>query len=79
MDYKGNKKDKKPHDQNGDLIKSNEESSKSKKKNSQKKKVKGEMRKCAYYGKGFHPERSCMKKKNDMLNQILEKTQHLSS
>ena len=31
------------------------------------------MSKCAYYSKGYHPESSYMKKKIDMLNQILEK------
>ena len=31
------------------------------------------MSKCAYCGKGYHPERSCMKKQTDMLNQLLEK------
>ena len=39
----------------------------------QKKKNKGEMSKCAYCSKGFHPESSCMKKKIEMLTQILEK------
>ena len=31
------------------------------------------MRKCAYYGKGFHPERYFMKKKIDMSTQLLGK------
>ena len=31
------------------------------------------MRKFAYCGKGFHPERSCMKTKIYILNQLLEK------
>ena len=31
------------------------------------------MNKCAFYSKGYHPERSCMKNKIDMLTQILEK------
>ena len=31
------------------------------------------MRKCAYCGKGFHPESSCMKKQIDMLTQLLDK------
>ena len=37
------------------------------KKNFQKKKNKGEMSKCAYCSKGYHLERSCMKKKIDVL------------
>ena len=36
-------------------------------------KGKGEMSKCAYRGKVFHPKRSCMKKQIDMLTKILEK------
>ena len=60
-DFKVNSKDKKkvknPLDKKGDKSKSHDESSKSKKK---KGKCKG--RKCAYYGKGFHPKSSCMKK-----------------
>ena len=39
------------------MFKSHEESSNSKKKHPQKKKGKGEGSKCAYCGKGFHPER----------------------
>ena len=31
------------------------------------------MIKCAYYGKGFHPKSSCMKKQIDMVSQILKK------
>ena len=31
------------------------------------------MSKCAYYDKGYHPERYCMKKQIDMLTQLLEK------
>ena len=72
-DYKGNKKDKKPPEQMGDNSKSHEESSNSKKNKSQKKKGKGEMSKCAYYDKGYHPERYCMKKQIDILTQLLEK------
>ena len=43
------------------------------KKNPQKKKNKGEMSKCAYSSKGNHFESSHMKKKIDMLTQLLEK------
>ena len=43
------------------------------KKNFQKNKNKGEMSKCTYSSKGYHPESSCMKKKIHMLTQILEK------
>ena len=68
MDSKGKKKDKKPPDQKGDKSKSHEESSKSK-----KNKGKGEMSKCAYCGKGFNLEISCMNKQIDMLTQRLEK------
>ena len=39
----------------------------------QKKKKKGEMRKCAYCSKGYHPESSCMKNQIDMLTQLLQK------
>ena len=58
MDSKGKKKvnSKKPTNQKKDKSKSHEESSSSKK-NSQKKKDKVEMSKCAYCGKGYHPER----------------------
>ena len=38
------------------------------KKNSKKKKNKVEMSKCAYVIKGYHPERSCMKKKIDRVD-----------
>ena len=65
MDSKSKKKAK-------NTPKSQEEPSGSKK-NFQKKKNKGEMRKCAYYSKGYHLERSCMKKQIDMLTQLLEK------
>ena len=73
MDSKGKKKAnlKKPTDQKKDKSKSHKESSISKK-NSQKNKAKGEMIKCTYCGKGFHPKSSCMKKQIDMLTQILE-------
>ena len=74
MDSKGKKNSnpKNPPYQKRVKYKSHEESSGSKK-NSQKKNGKGEMSKCAYCGKGFHPESSFMKKKIDMLNQLLEK------
>ena len=42
------------------------------KKNFQKNKNKGDMSKCAYYSKGYHPENSYMKKQIDMLTQLLE-------
>ena len=74
---KGNKKDKKPPDQKGDKSKYHEKSSNFKKKSSHKKKGKGEMSKCAYCGKGFHLEISCMKKQIDMLTQILKKHKYL--
>ena len=67
VDSKSKKKDKNPLEQKRDKEKSQEESSGSKKKN------KGEMSKCAYYSKGYHPKSSCMKKEIDMLTQILEK------
>ena len=72
VDSKGKKKAKKPPEQKRDKNKSLEEPQGSKK-NPQKKKNKGEMSKCAYYSKGNHPEISCMKKKIDMLTQLLEK------
>ena len=62
VDSKVKKKSKKPLNKKGDKSKSHEESSNSKKKKSHKKKGKGEVSKCAYCGKGFHPESSCMKK-----------------
>ena len=71
VDSKGNKKAKNPLGQKGDKSKSHEESSNSKKKKSQKKKSKAEMIKCAYCGKGFNPERSCMNKKKYILTQLL--------
>ena len=69
---KGKKKAKKPLEQKRDKNKSLEEPQGSKK-NPQKKKNKGEMRKCAYCSKGNHPKISCMKKKIDMLTELLEK------
>ena len=71
VDSKENNKDKKAPDQKGYKFKSHEESSNSKKKNSQKKKGKGEMIKCAYYGKGLHPDSSYMKKQINILTQLL--------
>ena len=73
VDSKVNKNAKKPPDQKGDKSKYHEESSNFNKKSSQKKKGKGEMSKCAYCGKGFHLEISCMKKHIDMLTQVPEK------
>ena len=72
VDSKSKKKYKKPHEQKRDKSKSQEEPSGSKK-NFQKKKNKGEVSKCTYCSKGYHPENSCMKKKIDMLTQLLEK------
>ena len=72
VDSKRKMKAKKPPDQKRDNNKSPEEPQGSKK-NYQKKKNKGEMSKCAYYNKGNHTESSCMKKKIDMLTQLLEK------
>ena len=72
MDSKINKKAKKPPKQKRDKNKSPEEPQGSKK-NFQKKKNKGEMSKCAYCSKGYHPESSCMNKQIDMLTQLLEK------
>ena len=69
---KRKKKDKNPPEKKRDKSKSQEEPSGSKK-NFQKKKNKGEMRKCAYYSKGYDLESSCMKKKIDMLTQLLDK------
>ena len=66
VDSKGNKKSKNPPKQKRDKNKSQEEPQGSKKN-------KGEMSKCTYYGKGFHPESSCMKNQIDMLTQLLEK------
>ena len=61
VDSKGKNKSKKPLDQKRDKNNSPEEPQGSKK-NPKKKKNKGEMSKCAYCSKGYHPERSCMKK-----------------
>ena len=72
VDSKIKKKAKNPPEENRDKNKSQEEPQGSKK-NSQNKKNKGEMSKCTYYSKGYHPESSCMKKKIDMLTQLLEK------
>ena len=66
VDSESNKKAKNPLEQKKDKNKSQEEPEGSKK-NSQKKKNKGEMSKCSYYNKGYHPESSCMKKQIDML------------
>ena len=64
VDSKGKKKSnsKKPPKKRRDKCKSQEDPSGSKK-NFQKKKNRGEMRKCAYCSKGYHPERSCIKRK----------------
>ena len=72
VDSKRKKKAKIPPEQKRDKNKSQEETQGSKK-NSQMKKNKGQMSKCAYYSKGYHPESSCMKKQIDMLTQLLEK------
>ena len=71
VDSKRKKKHKNPPEQKRDKKNSQEEPQGSKK-NFQKKKNKGEMSKCAYYSKGYHLERSCMKKQIDMLTQFLE-------
>ena len=72
VDSKSKKKAKNPPDQKRDKNKSQEEPQGSKK-NFQKKKNKGEMRKCAYCSKGYHPKSSFMKNKIYMLTQLLEK------
>ena len=72
VDSKGKKKAKEPLEQKRDKNKSQEDPQGSKK-NFQKKKNKGKMSKCAYCSKGCHLEISCMKKKIDMLTQLLEK------
>ena len=72
VDSKSKKKDKKPPEKKRDKSKSQEEPFGSKK-NFQKMKNKGEINKCAYCSKGYHPESSCMKKKINMLTQLLEK------
>ena len=66
VDSKGNKKAKNPLDQKKDKNKSQEEPQ-GPKKNFQKNKNKGEMSKCAYFSKGYHPKSSCMKNQIDML------------
>ena len=66
VDLKSKKKAKNPPEQKRDKNKSQQDPQGSKK-NSQKKKNKGEMSKCAYYSKGYHPESSCMKKQIDLL------------
>ena len=72
VDSKGKKKAKKPPEQKRDKNKSQEEPQGSKK-NFQKKKNKGEMSKCAYCSKGYHPESSCMNKQIYMLTKLLKK------
>ena len=72
VDSKGKKKAKNPPAQKRGKNKSQEEPQGSKKK-FQKKKHKGEVSKCAYYSKGYHPKRSCMKKQIVMLTQLMEK------
>ena len=62
VDSKRKKKYKNPPEKKRDKNKSQEEPQGSK-----KKKNKGEMSKCTYYSKGYHPESSCMKNKIDML------------
>ena len=62
MDSKINKKYKKPPEQKRDKSKSQDETAGSKT-NFQKNKNKGEMSKCTYYSKGYHPKSSCMKNK----------------
>ena len=66
MDSKSKKKSKNPPEQKRDNNKSQEETQGSRKN-------KGEMSKYAYCSKGYNPERSYMKKRIDMLTQILEK------
>ena len=72
VDSRRKKKSKNPPKQKRDKSKSQEEPQGSKN-NSKKKKNKGEMMKCAYCSKGYHPESSYMKKQIDMLTQLLEK------
>ena len=57
VDSKGKKKAKKPLEQKRDKNKSQEEPQGSKKN-------KGEMSKCTYCSKGYHPESSCIRKTN---------------
>ena len=63
VDSKGKKKVKNPPEQKREKENSQEDPS-GFKKNFQNKKNKGEMSKCAYCSKGYHPESSCMKKTN---------------
>ena len=72
VDSKGKKKAKNPPKQKRDKNKSQKDPQ-GFKKNLQKEKNKGEMSKCAYCNKGYHPESSCMKKQIDMLTQLPEK------
>ena len=60
VDSKRKKKDKNSSKKKIDKEKSQEESSSSKK--NPQKKNKGEMSKCAYCSKGYHPESYCVKK-----------------
>ena len=71
VDSKSKKKAKNPPEQKRDKNKSPEEPQGSKK-NPQKKKNKGKMSKCIYCSKGNPSKSSCMKKKIDMLTQLLE-------
>ena len=73
VDSKSKKKTKKPPEQKRDKNKSPEEPQGSKKNDQKKKKKKGEMSKCAYCSKGYHSESFCMKKKIEMLTQLLDK------
>ena len=59
-------KDKKPPKQKRDKNNSPEEPQGSKKN-------KGEMSKCSYCSKGYHPVSSCMKNQIDMLTKLLDK------
>ena len=72
VDLKSKKKSKNPPKEKRDKKQSREDLQ-GPKKNYQKKKNKGEMSKCAYCTKGYHPKSSCMKKQIDMLTQILKK------
>ena len=71
VDSEGKKKDKNPPKQKRYKNKFPKKPQGSKK-NPQNKKNKGEMRKCTYCSKGNHSESSRMKKKIDMLTQLLE-------
>ena len=73
VDSKRKKKAKNPPEKGRDKKQSLEDQQ-GPKKNTQKKKNKGEMNKtCSYCSKGNHTESSCMKKKIDMLTNLLEK------